>query len=130
MTLIAGAYDGTDCVLVSDVLLSSSLRPSMPPILPMGIGESIVPSGPGEPRYHIHGTCRKVTLVSPTMAVAWAGRFVVGFSIAKRLIEFFGGKKYVPTSSVADAIIKMASDLSPAEFAELALLWQFRFEVG
>lgn len=122
MTLIAGAHDGTDCVLVSDILLSSPLRPSAPPILPMGIGRPLAPSSPGEPRYHVHGTCRKVTLVSPTLAVAWAGRSVVGISITKRLIEMFSGRKYIPTSIVADAIRKMASELSPKFFDELGIM--------
>lgn len=122
MTLIAAVYDGAEWTLVSDILLSSMVKPATSPSLPMGSPLFSAPSGPRPPQFHAVGTCRKVTLISSTMAIAWAGLARVGRDITRQLIAKFQDRRLIPTDEIVNAVIEMIGRFAKTDVDELGLI--------
>lgn len=73
--------------MVGDLLISSSIPPKHPIVLPT-VGE--LPKKlelKGE--NHIAGTAQKICIVNPHLAVAWAGRKIIAIDIIRRMKRYF-----------------------------------------
>ena len=118
MTLIAAMASRLGCVLVADMLISSSTLPRHTICTPT---MTIEPPADGEVReFYVSNLASKITFIGKNVAIAYAGRSIIAQSVIKEIFALFPND--LTSSSIKKTLDCAMRGYSDRELEEIDLI--------